>query len=114
MTSGRIAGEAIFQIKSRREKMTSKNLARYPKALEDSFVMKDLRKYRDVPALLHTNSRNFFLTYPELVTKAMESFLRVDGAPKREKEATTIAAFRRARGWRGLFGDAFKLARAWR
>jgi electron transfer flavoprotein-quinone oxidoreductase len=114
MTSGRIAAEAIFQIKSRREKMTRDNLARYPKALEDSFVMKDLRKYRDMPALLHTNSRNFFLTYPELVAKAMESFLRVDGTPKREKETTTIAAFRKARGWSGLFGDAFKLARAWR
>jgi len=114
MTSGRFAAEAIFQIKSRREKMTRDNLARYPKALEDSFVMKDLRKYRDMPALLHTNSRNFFLTYPELVAKAMESFLRVDGTPKREKETTTIAAFRKARGWSGLFGDAFKLARAWR
>jgi electron transfer flavoprotein-quinone oxidoreductase len=67
-----------------------------------------------MPALLHTNSRNFFLTYPELVAKAMESFLRVDGTPKREKETTTIAAFRKARGWSGLFGDAFKLARAWR
>jgi len=114
MTSGRLAAEAVFQIKSRREKMTKDNLSRYPKALQDSFVMKDLRKYRDMPALLHTNSRNFFLTYPELVAKAMESFVRVDGTPKREKEATTIAAFRKARGWTGLFGDAFKLARAWR
>ena len=43
MTSGRFAAEAIFQIKSRREKMTKDNLSRYPKALHDSFVMKDLR-----------------------------------------------------------------------
>jgi electron transfer flavoprotein-quinone oxidoreductase len=114
MTSGRFAAEAIFQIKSRREKMTKDNLSRYPKALHDSFVMKDLRKYRDMPALLHTNSRNFFLTYPELVAKAMENFLRVDGTPKRETEAKIFAAFRKARGFTGLFGDAFKLARAWR
>ncbi len=114
MTSGRFAAEAIFQIKSRREKMTKDNLARYPKALHDSFVMKDLRKYRDMPALLHTNSRNFFLTYPELVAKAMENFLRVDGTPKCETEAKIFSAFRKARGFTGLFGDAFKLARAWR
>jgi electron transfer flavoprotein-quinone oxidoreductase len=114
MTSGRIAAEAIFQVKSRREKMTKANLARYPKALEDSFVMKDLRKYKDMPALLHTNSRNFFLTYPELVTKAMENFVRVDGTPKREKETATVTSFRKARGWTGLVGDAFRLARAWR
>ena len=86
MTSGRIAAEAIFQIKSRKEKMTKANLKRYPDALDASFVMKDLRKHKDMPALLHTNSRNFFLTYPELVAKAMENFVRVDGTPKREKE----------------------------
>jgi electron transfer flavoprotein-quinone oxidoreductase len=114
MTSGRIAAEAIFQVKSRGEKMTKANLARYPKALEDSFVMKDLRKYKDMPALLHTNSRNFFLTYPELVAKAMENFVRVDGTPKREKETATVTSFRKARGWTGLVGDAFRLARAWR
>ena len=84
------------------------------KALKDSFVMKDLHKYRDMPALLHANSQNFFLTYPELVAKAMENFLRVDGTPKREMEKKTFASFRKARGWSGLFGDAFKLARAWR
>jgi electron transfer flavoprotein-quinone oxidoreductase len=114
MTSGRIAAEAIFQVKSRREKMTKANLARYPKALDESFVMKDLRKYKDMPALLHTNSRNFFLTYPELVAKAMENFVRVDGTPKREKETATVTSFRKARGWTGLVGDAFRLARAWR
>ncbi|HYA72070.1 MAG TPA: hypothetical protein VEF36_02820 [Roseiarcus sp.] len=46
-----------------------------------------------MPALLHTHSRNFFLTDCELLAKSMENLLRVDGAPKREKETTTIAAF---------------------
>ena len=46
MTSGRIAAEAIFQVKSRREKPTKANLKRYPEALEASFVMKDLRKHK--------------------------------------------------------------------
>ncbi len=114
MTSGRVAAEAIFQVKSRRERMTKANLMRYPQALETTFVMKDLRKYKDMPALLHTNSRNFFLTYPELVAKAMENFVRVDGTPKREKETATVTSFRKARGWTGLVGDAFRLARAWR
>jgi electron transfer flavoprotein-quinone oxidoreductase len=42
MTSGRIAAEAIFQVKSRKEKMTKANLKRYPDAMDASFVMKDL------------------------------------------------------------------------
>ena len=114
MTSGRIAAEAIFQVRSRKEKMTKANLKRYPDAMDASFVMKDLRKLKDMPGLLHTNSRNFFLTYPELISRAMENYLRVDGTPKREMESATIKAFRKTRGLGGLVTDAFKLARAWR
>ena len=114
MTSGRLAAEAIFQIKSRRDPMTKENLSLYKKMLDESFVMKDLKKYKDMPALLHAKSQNYFLTYPQLVSKAMENFLRVDGTPKIEKEKATIAAFVKERRWTGLFGDAWKLARAWR
>ncbi|QDL99101.1 FAD-binding protein [Rhodopseudomonas palustris] len=114
MTSGRIAGEAIFQVKSRKDPMTKENLALYKKMLDDSFVIKDLKKYKDMPALLHIQSQNFFLTYPQLVNKALQNFVRVDGTPKIEKEKTTIKSFVSARSWGGLFGDAFRLARAWR
>ena len=114
MTSGRIAAEAIFQVKSRRDPMTAENLSLYKKMLDDSFVMKDLKKYKDMPALMHTQSQNFFLTYPQLVSKAMQNFVRVDGTPKVEKEKTTLESFVKARSWTGLFGDAFRLARAWR
>jgi electron transfer flavoprotein-quinone oxidoreductase len=114
MTSGRLAGEAIFQVKSRKDPMTKQNLALYKKFLDESFVMKDLKKYKDMPALLHTQAQNFFLTYPTLVSKAMENFLRVDGTPKIEKEKASVRSFLEKRSLTGLFGDAWRLARAWR
>ena len=114
MTSGRLAGQAIFQVKSRRDPMTKANLALYKKMIDDSFVMKDLKKYKDMPALLHTQSQNFFLTYPQLVSKAMQNFVRVDGTAKADKERITLKSFVAARTWSGLFGDVFRLARAWR
>jgi electron transfer flavoprotein-quinone oxidoreductase len=114
MTSGRIAGEAIFQVKSRHDPMNAANLALYKTMLEDSFIMKDLKKYKDMPALLHTQSQNFFLTYPQLVSKAMQNFVRVDGVPKTEKEKLAIKSFVKTRSWSGLFGDAYRFARAWR
>ena len=113
MTSGRMAGEAIFQIKSRRDKMTADNLSLYKKMLDESFVMKDLKKHKDMPGLLHTQASNLFLTYPQLVSKAMENFVRVDGTPKIDKEKDTVRRFRKARGF-GLIGDAIRIARAWR
>jgi len=114
MTSGRIAAEAIFQVKSRKDPMTAANLTLYKKMLDESFVMKDLKKYKDMPALMHTQSQNFFLTYPELVSKAMQNFVRVDGTTKIDKEKTNLRSFVKARSWSGLFGDAYRLARAWR
>lgn len=114
MTSGRIAAEAIFQIKSRRDPVTKQNLALYKKMLDESFVIKDLKKYKDMPQLMHVQSKNFFLTYPQLMSKAMENYLRVDGTPKVDKEKTTLRSFVKARSWTGLFGDAFRFARAWR
>jgi electron transfer flavoprotein-quinone oxidoreductase len=114
MMSGRIAAEAIFQIKSRRDPMTAANLGLYKRMIDESFVMKDLKKYKDMPALLHTQSQNFFLTYPQLVSKAMQNFVRVDGTPKVDKEKVALKSFVSARSWPGLLGDAFRLARAWR
>jgi electron transfer flavoprotein-quinone oxidoreductase len=114
MMSGRIAAETIFQIKSRRDPMTAANLALYKRMIDESFVMKDLKKYKDMPALLHTQSQNFFLTYPQLVSKAMQNFVRVDGTPKVDKEKVALKSFVSARSWSGLLGDAFRLARAWR
>jgi len=114
MTSGRIAAEAIFQVYSRRDPMKAGNLALYKKMLDDSFVIKDLKKYKDMPALLHTQSSSFFMTYPQLVSKAMQSFVRVDGTPKVEKEKASFKDFIAARSFTGLLGDAVRLARAWR
>ena len=114
MTSGRLAAEAIFQVKSRRDPMTAENLSLYKKMIDASFVMKDLKKYKDMPSLLHTQSQNFFLTYPQLVSKAMQNFVRVNGTPKADKEKLTLKSFVSARSWIGLLGDAFRFARAWR
>ena len=59
----------------------------------DSFVIKDLKKYKDMPGLLHIQSQNFFLTYPQLVNKALQNFVRVDGTPKIDMEKKTSRAF---------------------
>jgi electron transfer flavoprotein-quinone oxidoreductase len=76
--------------------------------------MKDLKKYKDMPALLHTNSANFFMAYPQLISQAAQNFLRVDGTPKIDMEKKTSRAFIEKRSRLGLISDAVKLAFAWR
>ena len=114
MTTGRLAAETVIELTRKREEMSKANLGVYLKRLEDTFVMKDLKKYRGIPALLHGNKSNFFGTYPLLISKAMQTWFRVDGVDKKSKEKAIFKSFRETRSLWGMIVDAFKLVRAWR
>jgi electron transfer flavoprotein-quinone oxidoreductase len=113
MTTGRLAAETVIAAKAAGAPLTAKTLAGYKRALDESFVMKDLHKYRDMPQVLH-DSPHFFTTYPELVSRAAKTMFTVDGVDKKTKEREILGSFRSARRWRGLVSDAFKLWRAFR
>ncbi|TWB21795.1 electron transfer flavoprotein-quinone oxidoreductase [Nitrospirillum amazonense] len=113
MTTGRVAGETVVWLKRRREMATKANLAEYQRRLEETFVMKDLRKYRRIPDFLHRN-KHIFGVYPKLLTAAAQTWFRVDGVDKRAKEKQIFQSFRSGRTLPGLIGDALKLARSWR
>ncbi len=112
MTTGRIAAEAIFQVKSRREKPTAEALSLYKKMLDASFVMKDLKKYRNLPKAL--DNKHLFTTYPQLLSQAMQTYFRVDGVDKKSKENEIVKSFFRTRKLTGLVSDVFSMARGWR
>ena len=113
MTTGRLAAETIIALRDEGKDYTAAHLKRYRKTLEQSFVMKDLKKYRDVPEILHDN-RQFLTTYPELLTRAAHTMLKVDGVDKLSKEKQIKRDFVAKRSRFGLFGDAIKLMRAMR
>lgn len=113
MTTGRLAGETVVWLKRRREVASKANLAEYTRRLEQSFVMKDMKKYKDIPSFLHRN-RQVFDLYPRLFSQAAQTWLRVDGVDKLAKEKQIMSSFRKGRTLGGLLGDAFKMARAWR
>ena len=113
MTTGRLAAETVIAAKAAGRPLNARTLKAYKARLDDSFVMKDLHKYRDLPQVLHT-SPQFFSTYPELVNRAAKTMFTVDGVDKKTKEREIFSSFKAARRWRGLVGDAFKLWRAFR
>ncbi|MGE4302883.1 MAG: FAD-dependent oxidoreductase [Novosphingobium sp.] len=114
MTTGRVAAETVVSLTRKREEMTAANLAAYEKRLAQSFVMKDLKKYKGIPELLHKNKGNFFGTYPRLLSQAMQTWFRVDGIDKVSKEKAIFRNFRETRTLWGMMGDAFRVVRAWR
>lgn len=113
MTTGRLAAETVIAAKAAGQGYAAAALKPYKTALDQSFVMKDLHKYRDMPNVLHRNPQ-FFTTYPELVAQAARTMITVDGVDKKTKEREVMASFRKTRRLTGLVGDAFKLWRAFR
>lgn len=111
MTTGRLAAETIIELKSRDLALSAKNLALYRDKLNTSFVMKDLKKYRDLPDVLEKNHQ-FFTDYPELLNQAIHKIVTVDGVDKKTKEREIRKSFVARRSRLGLLADTFKLWRA--
>lgn len=111
MTSGRLAGETVIAMKAAGKEPSAANLKLYKDKMDESFVMKDLKKYRKLPEVLHS-SPQFFTAYPELVNRAAKTFFTVDGVDKHSKEKEILGSFRNKRSLTGLVGDAFKIWRA--
>lgn len=111
MTSGRLAAETVIALRAEGLPMNERNLARYRAALNESFVIKDMKKYRALPGIFHRNP-HLLSTYPELLNQAAHHMLKVDGTDKKSKERDIRRSFTQRRSLFGLVGDAYKMWRA--
>lgn len=111
MTTGMHAADTLVELKAEGKEFSKANLKRYKARLDESFVMKDMKKYKNMPDVFHTNPQ-FFNDYPDLISQAARTMLTVDGVDKKTKEREIRKSFRQRRSLFGLMGDAFKLWRA--
>ncbi len=89
--------------------MTSENLSVYERLLEESFIVKQLRKFRNAPKM--RENRRLYSTYPELLNSVMgQLFHSSYEVPK------VMEAFKRARkgrvGWLDLISDLLEVVRS--
>ncbi len=109
ITSGKFAAEAYLEA-AKNGDFSEKALLPYVKKLQDSFVLKDLKKYKGVPELLQTNKR-LLLKYPKLLNQAAFEMLNVDGVPVKDKEKLIWKTVKKEIGIGNLVKDLFKLWR---
>lgn len=84
MTSGRLAAETIVLAKQAGD-FSEKMLDPYRKRLMESFVGKDLEKYKDSTHLFD-KFPHYFEQYIPMVNRAASEMFTVDGMSKREKQ----------------------------
>jgi electron transfer flavoprotein-quinone oxidoreductase len=88
VTSGFLAAQAILRALEWKD-FSAKSLARYQQLLQESYVLRDLDKYRRGPHFFEAH-REIFSLYPEIGRQAGEIMLTVDGVSKREKQRRII------------------------
>lgn len=106
MISGKIAGETALTALSRGD-FSEKMLSKYQKELEKSFVIKDLKTYRNLMDEAHNRSESFMGYYLQQVNEFFKMFTTTDSIPKRQKYRKFIFDFIKKRNIIELFKDAF-------
>jgi len=76
--SGRLAAETILKAKGTGD-FSAETLSSYKGALENSFIFKEMMKYRNLPAIMES-SHSLYEDYPPILDDFMSSLYVVDGS----------------------------------
>jgi len=109
MLSGKLAARAIIEAKAAGD-YSAATLARYRELLDESIVLQDLYKIRNITDFAHARP-HLLRDYPELVSDLARDYLTVDGLPKAEKQQKLVRRLRQVPK-RRLLADAVGALRA--
>jgi electron transfer flavoprotein-quinone oxidoreductase len=109
MLSGKLAAAAIVEAKVN-DDFSAMSLSRYRELLDESVIMHDLHKIRNVTDFAHARP-HLLRDYPATMAAMAEEYLRVDGVPKKTKQQK-ILAMARSLPKRRLLDDLFGATRA--
>ena len=113
MMSGKFAAEAAIYALEQGD-FSENSLELYYKKLKQSFVLEDLKTYRDVIHTLGENSEAFLGFYPKKINEFFDLFTTVDGVPKRRKYRNFLKNIFRERNIFKMEFDVLKLLKlAW-
>jgi electron transfer flavoprotein-quinone oxidoreductase len=106
--SGILAGRTVIEAHQRKD-FSTKTLKRYKERLDLSWVMKDLKGFRNAPKMLHID--RIYNEYPELVCSMMEHIYRIDGTPKLSIPKLVLREVKEKVGLKNAISDVLT---AWR
>lgn len=106
MISGKIAGETAV-IALGKQDFSETSLSHYQEELENSFIIKDLRTYKDLMGGVQERVGEFLGYYPKKINSFFEMFTSVDSVPKKEKYHKFIKSIFTDRKISDLFKDAW-------
>ena len=108
MISGKLAGETAIEAINKKD-FSANTLALYQKKMETSFIIKDLKTYKDLMGTLHYRAESFLGYYPKKISSFFRMFTEVDSIPKRDKFRAFLKSIFTDRSISELFKDGINL-----
>lgn len=108
MISGKLAAETAIEAFKAGD-YSKKMLSKYEKNLKNSFVIKDMKTYRNLMDICHSRQKAFLKYYLKKINAFFEMFTSVDSVPKRENYWRFIKSIFTDRKISELFKDIFAI-----
>ena len=109
MTSGVLAAETAIKAMETGD-YSAKTLSLYKKKLDDSFIMKDMKTFKNAAGMMHLE--RLFQTYPRILTNIMEKAYRADGVPRSKLLHLARKEALKEAGLKDLIADGIKIGRS--
>jgi electron transfer flavoprotein-quinone oxidoreductase len=109
MTTGRLAAEAVVAAKEKGD-FSRTGLAGYQNAMADSYVMKDMKQFKNFTGFLHDNP-DIMNMYPDIANDFLGGLLKADGKPRGETAKELLKEMKKKKSYTAIAKD---LWRAWR
>jgi electron transfer flavoprotein-quinone oxidoreductase len=109
MTSGGLAAATALEALEAGD-FSARALSSYKKKLENSFVLKDMKQFRNAAGMMHLE--RLYRTYPQILSGITEKMYRVDGVPRSKLLRLARREALKEVGLSGLIADGIKIGRS--
>jgi electron transfer flavoprotein-quinone oxidoreductase len=106
MASGKMAAQAIIQA-LKNNNTSREGLSSYVRNMEESYVLKDMKKYRNFPGFLF-DTHQIFNELPQVAQFMAREMLTVNGVSKKQKQKIIMDEIKRKIGLLKLLGIALR------
>ena len=109
--SGKFAGETAIEALNNKD-YSENSLSLYRQKLENSYVIKDLKTYKNILTNIEPRSKSFFGYYPKKIAEFFETFTNVNTKPKKTEFRKYIKSWFTDRSLQELFADIFTIIKS--
>ena len=108
MISGKLAAQTAIKALDKKD-FSKETLSNYEAELKKSFVLKDMKTYKDLMDVMHSRKKAFLSYYLKKINAFFEMFTSVNSIPKKENYHNFIKSIFTDRKITELFKDAWAI-----